>query len=42
MTSTELAVVAGELIGKVISVSTVKIAAGVGFMLIGLWTVVSA
>jgi putative Ca2+/H+ antiporter (TMEM165/GDT1 family) len=40
--STLLAVSAGELITRFISASTLKVAAGVGFILVGLWTVISA
>jgi putative Ca2+/H+ antiporter (TMEM165/GDT1 family) len=40
--STLLAVVAGQFITGVISAPTLKVAAGVGFILIGLWTVISA
>ena len=40
--STFVAVVAGDLIAKVVSVSTLKLAAGVGFILVGLWTLISA
>ena len=40
--STLLAVFAGELVSKVMSASTLKVAAGVGFILVGLWTVLSA
>ena len=39
--STLLAVAAGELITKVISPSTLRILAGVGFVLVGLWTLIS-
>lgn len=39
--STLFAVVAGELITKVVLPSTLRIAAGVGFMLVGLWTLIS-
>ena len=42
VTSTLLAVVAGDLILRMISPSTLKIAAGIGFILIGLWTLISA
>jgi putative Ca2+/H+ antiporter (TMEM165/GDT1 family) len=37
-----LAVVAGDMITRVVSVSTLKFAAGVGFILVGLWTLISA
>jgi putative Ca2+/H+ antiporter (TMEM165/GDT1 family) len=39
--STLLAVVAGDLITRVISAATLRIVAGVGFILVGLWTLVS-
>ena len=42
VTSTLLAVMAGDLILRMISPSTLKIAAGIGFILIGLWTLISA
>jgi putative Ca2+/H+ antiporter (TMEM165/GDT1 family) len=40
--STLVAVLAGEWITRIVPPSTLKIAAGVGFILIGLWTVVTA
>ena len=42
VTSTLLAVVAGDFILRTISQSTLKIGAGIGFILIGLWTLFSA
>ncbi len=41
VTSTALAVIAGSFITRVIPESTLKIAAGVGFILVGIWTLVS-
>lgn len=40
--STLLAVVAGEFITRFIPASTLKLPAGVGFIAVGLWTLVSA
>lgn len=40
--STLLAVIFGELITRVISPAALRIAAGVGFILIGAWTLVSS
>ena len=40
--ATLVAVLAGELVGRVIPISTLKIVAGLGFIVIGLWTVFSA
>lgn len=40
--STSLAVLAGDLITKTVSASTIKVVAGVGFILVGLWTLTSA
>jgi len=39
--STLLAVVAGSLVTTVVPASTLKLAAGMGFILIGIWTVIS-
>ena len=41
LVSTLLAVVAGSLVTTVVPASTLKLAAGVGFILIGIWTVIS-
>jgi putative Ca2+/H+ antiporter (TMEM165/GDT1 family) len=40
--STLIAVLVGGAISKVVGESTLKIVAGAGFILIGLWTLVSA
>jgi len=40
--STLLAVVAGDLVSRVISASTLKMIAGSGFILVGIWTLISA
>ncbi len=40
--STLIAVLVGGTISKVVGESTVKIVAGAGFIVIGLWTLVSA
>jgi putative Ca2+/H+ antiporter (TMEM165/GDT1 family) len=40
--STLLAVLFGSLVSKLVGESTLKIAAGVGFILVGIWTLVSA
>ena len=40
--STLLAVLVGNLISKFLGESTLKVAAGVGFILVGIWTLVSA
>src|SRR5262249_5439186 len=40
--STAIAVAAGELIGKVVAPTLLKTAAGVGFILVGVWTLISA
>jgi putative Ca2+/H+ antiporter (TMEM165/GDT1 family) len=40
--STLLAVFAGDLITRFISPPTLKIAAGSGFILVGVWTLISA
>jgi putative Ca2+/H+ antiporter (TMEM165/GDT1 family) len=39
--STLVAVLAGEALLRVVSPSTLKTAAGVGFILVGLWTLIS-
>ena len=41
LASTLIAVLAGEMITRVVSPATLKTAAGVGFILVGLWTLVS-
>ena len=40
--STLVAVVAGDLITRVVAPSTLKIGAGIGFILVGVWTLISA
>ena len=40
--ATLLAVVAGDLANRVVSPATLKLIAGVGFIVIGVWTVISA
>jgi putative Ca2+/H+ antiporter (TMEM165/GDT1 family) len=40
--ATLLAVLTGELITRVVQPSTLKVASGIGFILIGIWTVISA
>ncbi len=40
--ATLIAVVAGEFITRFIPASTLKVAAGAGFILVGLWTLISA
>jgi putative Ca2+/H+ antiporter (TMEM165/GDT1 family) len=40
--STFLAVLAGGVISKFVAEATLKLVAGVGFILVGLWTLVSA
>ena len=40
--STLLAVIFGELVTKIIPPSSLKIAAGVGFIAVGIWTLISA
>ena len=40
--SSAIAVLAGELITRVISPSFLRTAAGIGFILVGLWTLISA
>ena len=40
--ATSLAVIAGDLITKTVSPSTIKVVAGIGFILVGLWTLTSA
>lgn len=40
--STFLAVTVGDLITRAVSASTIRIAAGIGFILVGLWTLTSA
>jgi putative Ca2+/H+ antiporter (TMEM165/GDT1 family) len=40
--STLLAVVAGGAVSKVVPESTLKIAAGVGFVVVGVWTLATA
>ena len=37
-----LAVLVGGLVTRVVGESTLKIAAGVGFILVGIWTLLSA
>ncbi len=41
VTSTALAVVAGGLITRLVPESTLRIAAGVGFGLVGIWTIIT-
>jgi putative Ca2+/H+ antiporter (TMEM165/GDT1 family) len=38
ITSTLIAVLAGELVSRFVSPATLKTAAGVGFVLVGIWT----
>jgi putative Ca2+/H+ antiporter (TMEM165/GDT1 family) len=40
--STFVAVMAGDLVTRVVSQSTLKIAAGLGFIVVGVWTLLSA
>jgi putative Ca2+/H+ antiporter (TMEM165/GDT1 family) len=40
--STLIAVLAGGVVSKVVAESTLKIAAGVGFILVGVWTLATA
>ena len=40
--STLIAVVAGGVVSKFVPASTLKIVAGVGFILVGIWTLVTA
>lgn len=40
--STLLAVLVGGLVSKFVGEATLKVAAGVGFILVGIWTLVSA
>ena len=40
--SSALAVAAGELMTRIVAPSSLKIAAGVGFILVGVWTLFSA
>jgi len=40
--STLLAVIAGEAVMKLISPSTLKTAAGVGFIAVGIWTLIAS
>ena len=42
VTSTLIAVLAGGLISKFVGEATLKLVAGVGFILVGLWTLVTA
>jgi len=42
VSTTLLAVIAGSVITRVVSESTLKIVAGVGFILVGVWTLYSA
>jgi len=42
VTSTLLAVLLGGLVTRVVAESTLRIAAGVGFILVGIWTLLSA
>ena len=39
--STLVAVLAGEMVMRVVPPSTLKVAAGVGFILVGVWTLLS-
>jgi len=40
--STAIAVAAGELVTRIVAPSLLKMAAGVAFILVGIWTLVSA
>ena len=40
--STLIAVIAGSLVSRFVAESTLKIAAGVGFILVGIWTLATA
>lgn len=42
VTSTLIAVVAGGVVSRFVAESTLKIAAGVGFILVGIWTLATA
>ena len=42
LASTLIAVVAGELVSKMVSPHTLRILAGLGFILVGVWTLLSA
>jgi putative Ca2+/H+ antiporter (TMEM165/GDT1 family) len=42
VTSTLIAVVAGGVASRFVASSTLKIVAGVGFMLVGIWTLATA
>ena len=42
VTSTAIAVLAGELVARFVPASTLKVGAGVGFVLVGIWTLVTA
>jgi putative Ca2+/H+ antiporter (TMEM165/GDT1 family) len=42
MSSTLLAVLVGGSISKFIGESTLKVAAGIGFIVVGIWTLISA
>jgi putative Ca2+/H+ antiporter (TMEM165/GDT1 family) len=41
VSSTLLAVVAGGVIARIVSPSTLRIIAGIGFLAVGLWTLIS-
>ena len=41
VTSAALAVIAGSLITKIVPESTLKIAAGIGFIAVGVWTLIA-
>ena len=41
ITSTLIAVLAGELVSRFVSPATLKTAAGVGFIAVGIWTLLS-
>ena len=42
VSATLIAVIAGSVITRVVAESTLKIAAGIGFILVGIWTLASA
>ena len=42
VTSTALAVLAGGLVSRFIPAVALKVAAGIGFILVGIWTLISA
>ena len=42
ISTTLLAVIAGSVVTRFVSESTMKIAAGIGFIVVGVWTLISA